>query len=303
MTGKSSPKPLQKVRRGFGRAHSSYLLRESLWKRSRCRLEIITEKPSKGDARIRKSSHPCWLKNINENGVDADWEIITETPSKGDAWIRKSSQLLLTQKHQQKRSLPRLGNSHLNTFKRWRVDSEELAASVDSEKVNKNRVGADRKIVTETPSKVDVWIRTGSQLLLTQRKSTKMKSVPTGNHHRNTFQRWRVDSEELAPLLTEKKSTKTKSVPIGKSSPKHLQKVTCGFGRARNFCWLKNVNENGVGADWEIVTETHSNGDVWIQNSSHSYWLRKSQRNNFQRWRVDLSTPTAAADSEIVNKN
>jgi hypothetical protein len=35
------------------------------------------------------------------------------------------------------------------------VDSEELTAPVDLEKVNKNAVDADWEIVTETPSKGD----------------------------------------------------------------------------------------------------------------------------------------------------
>jgi len=76
------------------------------------------------------------------------------------------------------------------------VDSEELTAPLDSEKVNENGVGAGREIVTETPSKGDAWIRKSSQ-----------------------------------PLLTQKKSTKTRSQPTEKSSPKHLAKVTCQFRR------------------------------------------------------------------------
>jgi len=88
-----------------------------------------------------------------------DLEKVTETPSKGDAWIRKSSQLLLTKKRQRKRSRCQRTNHHRNSFKRWRVDSEELAAPVDSEKVNENRLGADWKIVAETPFKGDTWIR------------------------------------------------------------------------------------------------------------------------------------------------
>ena len=35
---------------------------------------------------------------VNENRVTTDWEIITEKPSKGDAWIRKCLQPLFTQK-------------------------------------------------------------------------------------------------------------------------------------------------------------------------------------------------------------
>jgi hypothetical protein len=79
------------------------------------------------------------------------------------------------------------------------VDSEELPAPVDYEKVNENGVGADWEIVTETNSKGDAWIRKRSLPLLTQKKSMKMESVLTG-----------------------------------KSSQKSLPKVTLGFRRARS---------------------------------------------------------------------
>jgi hypothetical protein len=38
------------------------------------------------------------------------------------------------------------------------MDSEELAAPVDSEKVNENGVGANWKIIIETPSKGNTWM-------------------------------------------------------------------------------------------------------------------------------------------------
>jgi len=28
---------------------------------------------------------------------------------------------------------------------------------------------------------------------------------------------------------------------------------------------LEKVNKNGVGANWEILNETHSKGDAWIR--------------------------------------
>jgi hypothetical protein len=46
-------------------------------------------------------------KKVNENGVTTDWEIITEKPSKGDAWIQKLSGPLLTQKKSTKQ-LPKV---------------------------------------------------------------------------------------------------------------------------------------------------------------------------------------------------
>jgi hypothetical protein len=41
-------------------------------------------------------------KIVNESWFAADLEIITKKPSKGDAWIRKCSQTMLTQKKSMK---------------------------------------------------------------------------------------------------------------------------------------------------------------------------------------------------------
>jgi len=47
------------------------------------------------------------------------------------------------------------------------VDSEVLAAPVDSENVIENGVGADWEIVNETTSKGDAWTHQHAQPLLT----------------------------------------------------------------------------------------------------------------------------------------
>jgi hypothetical protein len=49
------------------------------------------------------------------------------------------------------------------------MDSKALAAPVDSDKVNKNGVGADLEIINETPSTGDAWIRESTQPLLIQK--------------------------------------------------------------------------------------------------------------------------------------
>uniref|UniRef100_A0A2K1Y9T4 Uncharacterized protein n=1 Tax=Populus trichocarpa TaxID=3694 RepID=A0A2K1Y9T4_POPTR len=54
--------------------------------------------------------------------------------------------------------------------------SKALAAPLYSEKVNENRVAAGWEIVTETPSKGDAWIWKRSQPLLIQKNS--MKQLP-----------------------------------------------------------------------------------------------------------------------------
>ena len=150
------------------------------------------------------------------------------------------------------------------------MDSSAPTAFVESEIVNDNWVAAESEIITETPTKGEAWIQKCSQ-----------------------------------PLLSQKMSRKTESVSTGKSSMKQLPKVTHGFVSAPNPCWLRKcrwklchyhfwnrqrnwfrrwrvdslaptafveseiVNDNWVAAESEIITETPSKGDAWIQKRSH----------------------------------
>jgi len=63
-------------------------------------------------------------------------------------WLRNSQRKLVRYQ---------LRNHRLKTFQRWRVDSEVLAALVDSGKVNENWVGADWENINKTTSKGDAW--------------------------------------------------------------------------------------------------------------------------------------------------
>ena len=213
---------------------------------------------------------------VNENWVAADLEIITETPSKGDAWIRKHSQPLLTQKWSMKtgsvptqkwstKHLPqvtpgfvrahspfwfrnsphklshcRLRNHHRNGFHRSRVDSSALASSVDSEKVNKTESVSTRKSSTKQIPKVTLGFISAPSPSWLRKGRWKLSQCRLKNHHRDSFQRWRVDSEALAG-------------PVDSD----------------------NVNENGVGADSEMVNETPSTGDAWIRESTHPLLIQK----------------------------
>jgi hypothetical protein len=184
-----------------------------------------------------RDDSPCWKKKKSvPNGKSSLKhlpKVMREFESaRSPCWQRKSQQ---------------------NNFWRWCVDSSTPPALVDPEIVNENRVAADSEIITESASKDDAWIRKRSKALLIQKRSTKqLPKVTHGfvsahnpswlrnskrklsrllkNYHRNTFQRRRVDSKELP-------------VPVD---------------------WEK-VNENGVGADLEIITETSFKGDAWIQ--------------------------------------
>jgi len=183
-TGKSSPKHLPKGTRGFGIARSPFDFENSMKK------ELVP---------TRKSSPKHLPKTTRGFG------------SAGSPYSLRKSQL--------------------NNFHTWHVDSAAPTAPVDLEIVNKNYIAIDSEIITETPFKGDAWFRNSCQPLLIQKKWTKTGSVLIGkwslkhfskgtcgfrraastcwlrksqwkrsrcrleNHHRNTFQRWCVDSE------------------------------------------------------------------------------------------------------------
>jgi hypothetical protein len=80
---------------------------------------------------------------------------------------------MLTQKKSTKTESVPTGKSSPKLLPKVRRGFERPRTPVDSKKVNENRVDADWKIITETPSKGDAWIRKRSQPLLTQKNSTK----------------------------------------------------------------------------------------------------------------------------------
>jgi hypothetical protein len=96
------------------------------------------------------------------------------------------------------------------------VDSEELPAPIDSEKVNENGVGAAWKSSPRNLKKVTCCFGSARSPCLLRSSQRKRSRSRLGNRHRNTFQRWRVDLEALAAPVDSEKSTKTASVPTGK---------------------------------------------------------------------------------------
>jgi hypothetical protein len=110
---------------------------------------------------------PVDLEIVNENWATVVSKIINETDYKGACGFVTTNSPYSLRNSQRKLVRCQLRNHHLKTFQRWRVDSEVLAAPVDSQKVNENWVDADWEIVNETTSKGDAWIRQRAQPLLT----------------------------------------------------------------------------------------------------------------------------------------
>jgi len=154
------------------------------------------------------------------------------------------------------RSRCRLGNRHGNTFQRWRMDLEAPQPLLTTKKWTKQLPKVTRGF---RRARSPCWLRKSQQ---------KWSRWRLGNHHQNTFLRWRVDLEAPQLLLTTKKWTK------------QLPKVMHGFGRARSPCWVRN-----------------------IQRKQSRCRLRNYHRNSFQRWRVDSEALVAPFDIEKVNKN
>jgi hypothetical protein len=119
-----------------------------------------------------------------------------------------------------------------------------------------------------------------------------------------------VDSKEWQPLLTQNKWTKTESVLTGKSSPKHLPKVTRGFGIAHSLESTKTESaptRKSSPKHLSKVTRGFGSADspCWLRKSQHERrrcWLGNHHQNTFQSWRVDLKALTAPVDSEKVNE-
>jgi len=217
--------------------------------------------------------------------------------------------------NQQKLSCCRLRNHHRNSFQRWRVDSEELPALIDSEKVNENGVGAAWKSSPRNLKKVTRCFGSARSPCRLRKSQQKWSRCCLGNHHRNTFQSWRVDSEALEAPVDLKKTMKTESIPAGKSSPKHLPKVTHGFGSTRSPFDLKKTMKTESIPDGKSSPKHLPKVTRGFGSTSSPCWRRKSQqkrrrfrlwnrqRNTFYKWCLDSWEHTAPLNSEIINKN
>jgi hypothetical protein len=154
--------------------------------------------------------------------------------------------------HQRKLSRCRLKNHQPNCFDGWCMDSTAQRALVDS------------KIINETASTGDAWIRQCKQPMWVTKPSKKTESLPTQKSTRNCFQGWHIDStaqttpmdseimNETAstadawirhrkePMWAMKSSTKPESLRTQKPSTKLLPRVTHGFDSANNSWGLRN---------------------------------------------------------------
>jgi len=170
-------------------------------------------------------------------------------------WLRKS---------QWKQSRCRLENHHRNIFQRWRVDLEALTVLVDSEKGNEMGVGVDWKSSPKNIPKMTRLFVSACSPCWVRKNQREWSTWRMGNHHRKTFQRWRVDLEALAASIELENVNKNGVSADWKSSQKKLRKVTHGFVSAPSRCWLRNS-----------------------QRKLRRCRLWNHDRNIFQRWRVD----------------
>jgi len=154
-----------------------------------------------------------------------------------------------------------------------------------------NWVAGDSKIITETASTGDAWIRQRTQPLPTQKSSTRMlprvthaldsANSPCGlrNVQRKCFHGWRMHStaqtaRAASEIFNETASTSDACIRQRKqplwhqtSSTKMILRVTHGFDSANSPCGLRNL-----------------------------------QRKWFHGWRMDSTAQTAPAASEIFNE-
>jgi len=155
----------------------------------------------------------------------------------------------------------RLKNHHRNSFQRWRLDSEELTAPVDSPKVKKKMKSVPTwKSSPKHHSKVTRGFGRADSPCWLRKSKQKRSRCRLGNHHRNIFHRWRVDSEELAAPSQRKRS----QCRLGNHHRKTFQR------------WRADSEVLTAPVDKEKVNETTSKGDAWIRQrpqleSTHKY--------------------------------
>ena len=196
--------------RGFERARSPCWLRKSQRKLGRCRLRNdYRNNFQRWRVDSEEPAVPLDLEKVNENGVGASWETspihlpkVTRGfgSARSPSWLRKSQR---------------------NNYLRWYVDSEELAAPVDSEKSTKTEAVATGKSSMKQLPKVSRGFGGARSPCWLRKSQRKQSRCWLGNPHRNTFQRWCLDLEALAaPVDTEKvnKTTSKGDAWIRKSS-------------------------------------------------------------------------------------
>ena len=141
---------------------------------------------------------PCWLRKSQRKrswchlgnhlrNTFQRWYVDLEALT-GACWLRKS---------QGKRSRCPLGNRHWNTFQRWRMDLEAPQPLLTTKKWTKQLPKVTRGFGR---ARSPCWLRKS------QRKRSRWR---LGNHHQNTFLRWRVDLEVPQLLLTKKMNETT----------------------------------------------------------------------------------------------
>jgi len=165
---KSWTKLIPKVTRGLVSTNCPCWLRNSQRKLVRCRLRnhhLKTFQRWRVDSEVLAA--PVDLEKVNENWVDGDLEIVNETVPKVTSGFFCTPSPCWLRNCQWKLSHCRLQNRERNRFQRWRVDSEVLAAPIDSEKVNEKWVGGALEIINDTSSKGDKWILQRGHPLLT----------------------------------------------------------------------------------------------------------------------------------------
>jgi hypothetical protein len=95
-----------------------------------------------------------------------------------------------------------------------------------------------------------------------------------------------VDSKALEALVDLKKTMKTESIPAGKSSPKHLPKVTRGFGSTRSPFDLKKTMKTESIPDGKSSPKHLPKVTRGFGSTSSPCWRRKIQqkRRRFRLW-------------------
>jgi len=262
-------KVLPRVTHGFDRANNPYSHRNHQWncfyrwhmdstaQTALVDSEIINETAFTGDAWIRQRKKPlCPQKSSTKllprvtHGFDSAntplWTQKSSTKTKSLPSQKSSTKLLPhvthgfdsaksscgLRNHQRKLSHWRLRNHQQNCFHCWHINSTVHTNPARSKIITENWVTIDSKIINESASTGDAWIR--------QRKQPWDSEIL--NETTSTGDAWVRHHKE--PLWPHKSWTKTESLSSQKSLTKLLPRVTHGFDSANSSCGLRNHQRN-----------------------------------------------------------
>jgi len=187
--------------------------------------------------------------------------------------------------HQLKLTRCRCRNHQWNCFHGWHVDSTTQKTPMASEIINENRVATASKIINETGSTGDAWIRQRKQPLLTQKSATKIKWCRLNNHQRNWFHGWHMDLTSQIALLSSEVTANAEIINETAST------ADTWIRQCKQLLWVQKSSTKTE----SLPTQKSSTGDTWIWQCKQPLWVQKSSKKT-------ESLPTPKSSTKLLTR-